>query len=82
MTIFVAKFDFKTKKEDLIKAFSQYGEVTSAKLIRDRKTGQSKGYAFVTMPNDMEAQHAIAALDDREHQGRKWVVKEANSKTQ
>lgn len=80
MIIFVAKFDFKTKKEDLIKTFSHYGEVTTVKLIRDRQTGQSKGYAFVTMPSDVEAQQAIAALDDTEHQGRKWVVKEANSK--
>ncbi|HAC24698.1 MAG TPA: RNA-binding protein, partial [Cytophagales bacterium] len=51
MNIFVARLNFKTKREDLQKAFEQFGEVTSAKIVKDRETGRSKGYGFVEMPN-------------------------------
>jgi RNA recognition motif-containing protein len=80
MNIFVAKLNFKTRKEDLEQAFAQFGQVASAKIVKDRDTGRSKGYGFVEMPNDDEAQAAIAALNEKELDGREIVVKPANPK--
>lgn len=81
MNIFVARLNFKTGHEELQRAFSQFGEVTSAKIITDRETGRSKGYGFVEMPNDDEGNNAIAALNETELDGRTIVVKPANPKT-
>lgn len=81
MNIFVAKLNFKTRNEELQAAFEQYGEVTSAKIIKDKDTGRSKGYGFVEMPNDDEAQRAIAGLNEKELDGRTIVVKPAAPKT-
>jgi RNA recognition motif-containing protein len=80
MNIFVAKLNFKTRREDLEKAFSQFGQVASAKIVMDRDTGRSKGFGFVEMPNDDEALQAIAALNEKELDGRVIVVKPANPK--
>jgi RNA recognition motif-containing protein len=80
MNIFVAKLNFKTRKEDLERAFSQYGQVASAKIVMDRDTGRSKGFGFVEMPDDNEALQAIAELNEKELDGRVIVVKPANSK--
>jgi RNA recognition motif-containing protein len=80
MNIFVAKLNFKTKREDLERAFSQFGEVSSAKVVTDRDTGRSKGFGFVEMPNDEEALRAIAELNEKELDGRTIVVKPANPK--
>jgi RNA recognition motif-containing protein len=77
MNIFVAKLDFNTQSEDLIKAFSTYGEVDSANVIMDKVTGRSKGFGFVEMGNDDEAQSAIEALNDTELHNRTIVVKKA-----
>ncbi len=82
MNIFVARLNFKTKKEDLERVFGQYGEVTSAKIIKDRDSGRSKGFGFVEMPNDEEGNKAIAALNETELDERTIVVKPANPKTQ
>lgn len=81
MNIFVARLNFKTGNEELEKTFSQFGEVTSAKIITDRDTGRSKGYGFVEMPNEDEGNQAIAALNETELDGRTIVVKPANPKT-
>ncbi len=80
MNIFVAKINFKTRKEDLEAAFAQHGQVTSVKIVRDKETGRSKGFGFVEMPNDEEALRAIAALNETEVDGREIVVKPANPK--
>ncbi|MBL7845367.1 MAG: RNA-binding protein [Cyclobacteriaceae bacterium] len=80
MNIFVAKLNFKTRTEDLQSAFAQYGEVSSVKIVKDRDTGRSKGYGFVEMPNDAEAQAAIDGLNEKELDGRTIVVKPANPK--
>ena len=80
MNIFVAKLNFKTKKEDLERAFGQFGQVSSAKVVTDRDTGRSKGFGFVEMPNDDEARAAIEALNEKELDGRVIVVKPANPK--
>lgn len=80
MNIFVARLNFKTRREDLQKAFENFGEVASVKIVKDRDTGRSKGYGFVEMPNDEEANRAIAALNETELDGRAIVVKPANAK--
>ena len=80
MNIFVAKLNFKTRPEELEAAFAKFGEVTSAKIVRDKETGRSKGFGFVEMPNESEAQAAIAGLNEQELDGRVIVVKPANPK--
>lgn len=80
MNIFVARLNFKTRPEELESAFAQYGQVASAKIVKDRDTGRSKGYGFVDMPNDEEANKAIAALNEKELDGRTIVVKPGNAK--
>lgn len=78
MNIFVAKLNFKTRKEELEAAFAKFGQVTSAKIVRDKETGRSKGFGFVEMPNDNEANEAINGLHEKELDGRVIVVKPAN----
>jgi len=80
MNIFVAKLNFKTKREDLEKAFAAYGQVTSVKIVRDRDTGRSKGYGFVEMPNVDEANRAIEGLNNSQLDEREIVVKPGNPK--
>ncbi len=80
MNIFVARLNFKTRVEDLEAAFAKFGQVSSAKIVRDRDTGRSKGFGFVEMPNEDEGQAAMAALNDTELDGRAIVVKPANPK--
>ncbi|NBC09507.1 MAG: RNA-binding protein [Bacteroidetes bacterium] len=77
MNIFVARLNYDTQEADLQYAFEEFGVVDSAKIIMDRSTGRSKGFGFVEMPNDEEAQAAIDALNDQELDGRTIVVKEA-----
>ena len=78
MNLFVARLSSSTTGDDLQELFSAHGEVASAKVIFDRETGNSKGFGFVEMPNDEEANAAIAALNDSEVYGKTIVVKEAN----
>jgi RNA recognition motif-containing protein len=80
MNIFVAKLNFKTRKEDLEAAFAKFGQVTSCKIVRDKETGRSKGYGFIEMPDDDEANNAINALNEQELDGRVIAVKQANPK--
>ena len=77
MNIFVAKLDFDTQSEDLINAFTRYGEVVSANVIIDKMTGRSRGFGFVEMKNDEEGIKAIEALNESKLQGRTIVVKKA-----
>ncbi len=77
MNIFVAKLNFDTQESDLQSAFEEFGAVDSAKIIMDKFSGRSKGFGFVEMPNDDEAQAAIDALNDQEFDGRVIVVKKA-----
>lgn len=81
MNIFVARLNFKTKKETLQEAFSRFGEVASAKIIKDKETGRSKGYGFVEMPNNEEAQRAIAGLNETILEERTIIVKPSNPKS-
>ena len=77
MNIFVAKLNFDTQEMDLQDAFEEYGTVDSVKIITDKFTGKSKGFGFVEMPDDQEAQAAIDGLNDQEFDGRTIVVKKA-----
>jgi len=80
MNIFVAKLNFQTEEDTLLEAFNQFGEVSSAKVIKDKFSGRSKGYGFVEMPNDDEGRAAIQQLNDSELDGRTIVVKESEQR--
>jgi RNA recognition motif-containing protein len=82
MNIFVAKLSYNTSDDTLLSKFEAFGEVTSAKVIHDRETGRSKGFGFVEMPNDDEANSAIRALNETEIDGRTIVVKKAEPKAE
>lgn len=77
MNIYVGNLNYRSSEEDLRTLFSQYGEVVSAKIIKDRETGRSKGFGFIEMTNDDEGEAAIKGLDQFEHQGRNLRVNEA-----
>ena len=82
MNIFVAKLSPSTTGDDLQELFSEYGEVTSAKVIMDKFTGNSKGYGFVEMVEDEEGQKAIEELDQSEFDNYTIVVKKAKPRTE
>jgi len=75
--IFVGSLPFSVTEDALNKLFAQHGMVQSVKIISDRYTGQSRGFAFVEMATDEEAQKAIQALNNYSLEGRIIVVKEA-----
>jgi RNA recognition motif-containing protein len=80
MNIFVAKLNYDTQESDLQDEFEEFGAVDSVKIIMDKFTGRSKGFGFVEMPNDDEAQAAIDGLNDQEVDGRTIVVKKAENR--
>lgn len=80
MNIFVSNISFKVREQALSELFSQYGEVTSVRIIKDKETRRSKGYGFVEMPNDNEANAAINALNGSNHYERNIVVAEAKGR--
>jgi RNA recognition motif-containing protein len=80
--LFVGNLPYTTTNEELGEFFAQYGEVLSAAVIMDRATGRSKGFGFVEMANDAEADTAIAQGDGGEFEGRKLTVSEARPKAE
>ncbi len=80
MNIYVGNLAWSMTNEDLAALFEQFGAVTSAKILTDKFSGRSKGFAFVEMENAEEAQAAISQLNDTDVQGRKIVVNEAQPK--
>jgi RNA recognition motif-containing protein len=80
MNIYVGNLSWNLKDQDLSNLFAQHGEVTSAKIVTDKFTQRSKGFGFVEMANDEEAQAAIAALNNSEVDGRNLVVNESRPK--
>ncbi len=78
--LFVGNLPYSTKDSDLRDMFSQSGEVTEAVVIMDRERGVSKGFGFVTMSNDAEADNAISTLNGKEVDGRALTVNEARPK--
>ncbi len=82
MKIFVANLNFNLQEDTLKEIFEAHGQVDSARIITDRNTGRSKGFGFIEMPNDDEANSAIEALNNTEVEGRNLVVKESEEKPQ
>jgi RNA recognition motif-containing protein len=80
MTIYVGNLSFRASEEQLTDLFSQFGEVSSAKIITDKFTGRSKGFAFIEMSDDSAAQRAIDALNEKEFQQRNLKVNQARPK--
>lgn len=77
MDIYVGSLPFKMKEAELREIFEKYGEVSSAKIIIDKMTRQSKGFGFVEMPDEAQAKDAIANLNGQESMGRELVVNES-----
>ncbi len=75
--LYVGNLSFNMTSADLERIFSEHGTVQSAEVISDRMTNRSRGFGFVEMGSDAEAQAAIAALNGKEHDGRTLTVNEA-----
>ena len=75
--LYVGNLPYTVRDEDLQQSFGQYGSVTSAKVMMERDTGRSKGFGFVEMGNDAEAQAAIAGMNGQSLGGRSITVNEA-----
>ena len=82
MNIYVSNLNFKLQDEDLKNVFAGFGEVSSAKVIRDNQSGRSRGFGFVEMANDDAARAAIEKLNGTEVDGRTIVVNEARPRTE
>jgi RNA recognition motif-containing protein len=80
MNIYVGNLHFNVNEDELRKAFEEYGEVSSVKIITDKYSGRSKGFGFVEMVNDKEAQDAIDNLNGTEIKGRAVNVNQAREK--
>ncbi|HVE60400.1 MAG TPA: RNA-binding protein [Chitinophagaceae bacterium] len=80
MNIYVGNLSWNLKDQDLSDLFTPFGEVTSGKIVMDKFTQRSKGFGFVEMPNDEQAQAAIAQLNGSEVDGRNLVVNESRPK--
>jgi len=78
--IFVGSLSFNATEDDLRQLFGQHGTVERASILMDRETGRSRGFGFVEMSNDSEAEAAIAALNGSNHLGRTINVNEARPK--
>ena len=77
MNIFIAGLSYNISDSELGELFTEYGEVTSSKVVTDRETGRSKGFGFVEMPNDAQALVAIESTNEKEVGGRTLKVNEA-----
>ncbi len=80
MNIYVGNLSFEVTDDDLRQLFSAYGEVESANVIKDRFSGESRGFGFVEMPAKKDADAAIAALNGTDVKGRTITVNEAKPK--
>ena len=77
MNIYVGNLSWSMTDDDLMNLFTEHGTVTSAKILKDKMNGRSKGFGFVEMEDDEAAKAAIAALNETEVQGRKLIVNES-----
>ncbi len=82
MNIYVGNISYEVTEEDLQKAFEAFGQVESVRIIKDKYSGQSKGFGFVEMPSKAEGQSAIEDLNDKELKGRTLNVNEARPRTE
>jgi RNA recognition motif-containing protein len=78
--IYVGNLNFQTDEDTLRSSFSQFGQVDTVDIVRDRDSGQPRGFAFVEMSNDSEAEAAIAGLNGQQVDGRALTVNEARPK--
>ena len=81
MKIYVGNLSYEVTEEDLRLALEEFGQVESVTIIKDRDSGQSKGFGFVEMPSKTEAQSAIDGLNNTELKGRTLNVNEARPRT-
>lgn len=81
MNIYVGNLSSDVTDEIIREAFDSFGEVTSARVIKDKYTGQSRGFGFVEMPVQSQAQTAIKSLDGKELRGKEMRVSEARTRT-
>ena len=77
MNIYVGNLPYSVTEDDLREAFAEFGQLTSVSVITDKFTGQSKGFGFVEMPDNAEADQAIKALNDQMLKGRRLKVNQA-----
>lgn len=77
MKLYVGNLSYDVTEEDLRRAFESFGHVESASIIKDKYSGESKGFGFVEMPNAAEAKSAIEGLNEKEFKGRPLSVNEA-----
>jgi len=82
MNIYVGNLSHETSEEDLREAFEAFGQVTSVTIIKDKFSGESRGFGFVDMPTKAEAQSAITSLKDKELKGRTLKVNEARPRSE
>ena len=80
MNIYVGQLPYSVTEEELREMFLRYGEVSSLNLIRDRYSGQSKGFCFIEMPNNAEADQAIKGLNKSMYKGREIKVNQAEDR--
>ncbi|MBE2246027.1 MAG: RNA-binding protein [Candidatus Competibacteraceae bacterium] len=80
MTIYVGNVPFNLREEELQHVFAQYGEVSSVKIIKDKFTGKSKGFAFVEMSSSEDGNNAVQQVNGLEVKGRQLRVNEAKPK--
>ena len=80
VNIYVGNLSFNTTEDDLRSLFEAHGTVDRVSIVTDRVTGRARGFGFVEMSNDQEAQAAIAALNEAEVQGRQIIVNVARPK--
>jgi len=81
MNIYVGNLNYRIRENDLRTVMERFGTVDSVKVVKDRDTGRSKGFAFVEMQDDDEARRAIEELNEKDLDGRRMVVKEAIPRT-
>jgi RNA recognition motif-containing protein len=82
MNIYVGNLSYQLTEDELRQAFESFGQVESANIIKDKYTGQSKGFGFVEMPSMEEAQSAISGLNGKELKGRPLNVNEARPRSE
>jgi RNA recognition motif-containing protein len=81
MNIYVGNLSFEVSEENLRQAFESFGQVTSARIVKDKYSGQPRGFGFVEMLEQAQAQEAIKSLNGKELLGKQMSVNEARSRT-
>ena len=81
MNIYVGNLSREVTKDDLLEAFEEFGQVESVKIITDKVSGESRGFGFVEMPAEAEAQSAISGLNGKEVKGETLIVNEARPRS-